>query len=161
MSKVSASKSVFPPSNILVPIDGSENANRALVVGIELSKVFHAELTILNVIPTPNILVEVPVGVGVPPDGLSDYYEQQESNSNQFLERAMEIVKEKTLTNVKTEIIRAQESIVGEIVEYAARKKIDLIVIGTRGLGGFKKLLQGSVSSGVVTHAHCNTVVVR
>ena len=40
-------------------------------------------------------------------------------------------------------------------------EKIDLIVMGTRGMGGFKKMLLGSVSSGVVTHAQCTVLVVR
>ena len=50
---------------------------------------------------------------------------------------------------------------VEEILGVAEKEKIDLIVIGTRGLGGFRKLLQGSVSSGVMTHAKCNVLVVR
>jgi nucleotide-binding universal stress UspA family protein len=42
-------------------------------------------------------------------------------------------------------------SIVGAIVEYAERENIDLLVIGSRRLTGFKKLLVGNVASGVVT----------
>jgi nucleotide-binding universal stress UspA family protein len=52
-------------------------------------------------------------------------------------------------------------SVVQTITDYAVAEKIDLIVIGTRGMGGFKKMLLGSVSSGVVTHAHCDVLVVR
>jgi len=52
-------------------------------------------------------------------------------------------------------------SIVGAIVEYAERENIDLLVIGSRGLTGFKKLLVGSVASGVVTYAHCPVLVVK
>jgi hypothetical protein len=40
-------------------------------------------------------------------------------------------------------------------VEYVERKNIDLIVMGTRGRSGFKRLLLGSTASGVVTYAHC------
>jgi len=52
-------------------------------------------------------------------------------------------------------------SVVQAITDYAASEKIDLIVMGTRGMGGFKKMLLGSVSSGVVTHAQCAVLVVR
>ncbi|HXX96043.1 MAG TPA: universal stress protein [Candidatus Bathyarchaeia archaeon] len=52
-------------------------------------------------------------------------------------------------------------SIVGAIVEYAERENIDVLVIGSRGLTGFKKLLVGSVASGVVTYASCPVMVVK
>ena len=47
------------------------------------------------------------------------------------------------------------------IVDYAEENNIDLIVIGTRGRSGFKKLLLGSVASHVVTYAHCPVLVVK
>ena len=53
------------------------------------------------------------------------------------------------------------ESIVGQIVDYADREKADLIAIGSRGLGGFKRMVIRRVSSGVVTHARCPVLVVR
>jgi nucleotide-binding universal stress UspA family protein len=46
-------------------------------------------------------------------------------------------------------------------VDCAEQKKVDLIVIGSRGLSGFKKLLLGSVASGVVTYSHCPVLVVK
>ncbi len=58
-------------------------------------------------------------------------------------------------------MIIAEESIVSEIIEYAERENIDQIIMGTRGRTGFKKLLLGSVASGVVNLAHCPVLVIR
>jgi nucleotide-binding universal stress UspA family protein len=52
-------------------------------------------------------------------------------------------------------------SVTGSVVQYAERENIDLIVVGTRGRSGFKRLLLGSTASGIVTHAHCPVMVVR
>ena len=61
----------------------------------------------------------------------------------------------------KTEFIVDPASIVGAIVDYAERQNIDLIVIGSRGLSGFKKLLLGSTATGVVNYAHCPVLAVK
>jgi nucleotide-binding universal stress UspA family protein len=61
---------------------------------------------------------------------------------------------------IKTEII-SSINIAGGIVDYAEENNIDLIVIGTRGRSGFKKLLLGSVASHVVTYAHCPVMAVK
>ena len=47
------------------------------------------------------------------------------------------------------------------ILEFAEEKQIDLIVMGTRGRTGFKKLLLGSTASSVVTYSHCTVMVVK
>jgi nucleotide-binding universal stress UspA family protein len=47
------------------------------------------------------------------------------------------------------------------IVDYAERENVDLIVIGSRGRRGFKKMLLGSVASDVVTYAYCPVMVVK
>lgn len=161
MIKKSNSNSVpYTPSKILVPIDGSPNAERALDVGFGLAKTHGAELVILNVIPTPSVLITTSA-FGAPASGLESYYEQQESTANHFIDEAMTAAKKHGVSKVSSQVTRADKSIVEEIIEAAGRSKIDLIVIGTRGSGGFKRLIQGSVSSGVVTHAHCNVLVVR
>jgi nucleotide-binding universal stress UspA family protein len=63
-------------------------------------------------------------------------------------------------TEIKTEII-ISINIPGGVVDYAEQKNIDLIVIGTRGRSGFKKLMLGSVASHIVTYAHCPVLVVK
>ncbi|MFY9794694.1 MAG: universal stress protein [Candidatus Nitrosopolaris sp.] len=85
-------------------------------------------------------------------------------NQEEEAQRWLAIVREKAIDNkikLRTEIIIDAMSIVGAIVEYAERENIDLLVIGSRGLTGFKKLLVGSVASGVVTYAHCPVMVVK
>ncbi len=151
----------FPPSRILVPIDGSANAKRALVAGILLSRNYRAELLVITVIPAPSAFSEAPASLGVIPAGARSYYELQESHAEHFIHEAMDLSKTHRAYKVRMEVERAARSIVEEILGVAEKEEIDLIVIGTRGLGGFRKLLQGSVSSGVMTHAKCNVLVVR
>jgi nucleotide-binding universal stress UspA family protein len=62
---------------------------------------------------------------------------------------------------LQPDVVVTATSIVSAIVEYAKNKDVDLIVIGTRGRSGFKKLLLGSVASGVVTNAACPVMVVK
>lgn len=62
---------------------------------------------------------------------------------------------------LKTEVVVTATSIVSATVEYAKDKNVDLIVTGTRGRSEFKKLLIGSVASGVIIHAVCPVMVVK
>jgi nucleotide-binding universal stress UspA family protein len=148
---------VFPPRLVLAPIDGSENATRALQVAIEISKKFGAELFIITVSPRDRTGLRLPGDISA----AQKYYDEMDMQSERFLEDATDLASKEGLTNVGSEAIPEFQSVVKQILEQAQNKKADLIVIGTRGLGGFRKLLQGSVSSGVVTHAQCNVLVVR
>jgi nucleotide-binding universal stress UspA family protein len=53
------------------------------------------------------------------------------------------------------------DGIVKPILKYAEDEEIDLIVVGTRGRTGIKRMLLGSVASGVVTYAHCPVIIVK
>ena len=66
-----------------------------------------------------------------------------------------------SVIQLKTQVVVSPISVTGSIVQYAERENIDLIVVGTRGRSGFKRLLLGSTASGVVIHAHCPVMVVR
>ena len=79
-------------------------------------------------------------------------------------EKLLDEVKQKaskTDIDVKTEVIIGYTSVAKSIVEYAEERNIDLIVIGTRGMTGIKKMLLGSTASGVVTYAHCPVLIVK
>ena len=60
----------------------------------------------------------------------------------------------------KSEITESNYAAYG-IVDFAEKENCDVIVIGTRGRTGFKRLLLGSVANGVVQHAHCPVLLIR
>lgn len=62
---------------------------------------------------------------------------------------------------LQTEVVVTATSIVSAIVEYAKNKNVDLVVTGTRGRSKFKKLLLGSIASGVIAEATCPVMVVK
>jgi len=62
---------------------------------------------------------------------------------------------------VSTKVILTGIAVYGEIIQYADQENIDLIVIGTRGRSGVKKLLLGSTASGVVIYAACPVLVTK
>ncbi len=166
-SEHAASDSTPLFKNILVAVDGSESSKRAAHVALGLAEKLKAELIVLHAISPPTSYYQsnfpVPVGMAPPPPS------QKEINAYYAYARrvALGIVGDtvseakKVGTNVKTELPEGVSSVVETIINHAAKEHADLIIVGTRGLGGFKKMLIGSVSSGVISHANCPVLVVR
>jgi len=139
-------------SKILVAIDGSDASMDAAEYAISLSKEYNnAELYALHVIRADVDLFG--------PHETSEFMTTMRNEGEKYLNKVRLKVNEKNI-QIKTEII-SSTNIAGGIVDYAEENKIDLIVIGTRGRTGFKKLLLGSVASHVVTYAHCPVLVVK
>ncbi len=141
----------FCPKKILVPIDGSANSTRAVEVATAIAKSYGGELFLLMVVP-------MELQSTGPPEG--PVYEFSKETGDRIFYDVSKIPKSQEVS-VSSRVIRSPNSIVDGIIEYATGNGMDLIVIGTRGLSGFRKLVLGSVSDGVVRHAHCNVLVVR
>ncbi len=75
-----------------------------------------------------------------------------------FVDEARRVV-EKAAPDVRTKVFLHEGPPVTSLV--AASKGADLVVLGTRGVGGFKGLLLGSTSNQVAAHAHCPVAVIR
>jgi nucleotide-binding universal stress UspA family protein len=94
------------------------------------------------------------------PGAIKDVLETQKKDVQKWFDE----IKSKlanTKISVSDRIIVSVTSIVGEILGLAEKGKIDLIILGTRGRTGFKKLLLGSVAECVVNHSSCSVMVVR
>ncbi|HJW19057.1 MAG TPA: universal stress protein, partial [Candidatus Nitrosotalea sp.] len=72
----------------------------------------------------------------------------------------LEVQLKKSNIPYKIEVLEVR-SITDSLVSYAESHSIDLIVMGSRGFGGFKKLLLGSVASGVSQHSKCPVLIVK
>ena len=144
-------------ATVLSLVDGSEPSTRALQVAIEVAQRYGSKLITLSVITAP---VFLPVGTGGSPTDLSMYYEEGTVEAKRAVDDAVKLADAAGVSS-RGEVIEASGSTVETIVDFASRENVDLIVMGTRGLGGLKKLVLGSVSSGVVAHAHCSVLIVR
>jgi nucleotide-binding universal stress UspA family protein len=143
-------------SKILVAVDGSEQSMRAVDYGIELAKKYNAQLIALTVSHIPLSSY----GFGSRPDIVKHEKEKEAMESKEWFIDIEEAAKENKIS-LKTDLVDTQMSIEGTIVEYAESQHVDLILIGTTGRSGFKKLLLGSVASGVVSYAVCPVMVVK
>lgn len=136
-------------ARIVVGIDASEHARRALEWAIEEARLRGASLELVHAFPTPE-LIGMSMVLTLPSD------EELRSAADQVLDETLAAVGgapgvETTMT------VRAggAASVLTEVARGA-----DLIVVGARGLGGFRGLLLGSVTQQVVAHAPCPVVVV-
>ncbi len=145
--------------NILVPLDGSELAECTLFHVKNLFKSgFAGEVTLLNIvmvdIPWVRIRSDEPMVID-----LEAIRERLFARSKKYLtEIASRLVSEGI--KVKTESIEANRP-AETIVEYAKEKGMDLIILGTHGYTGLKKLMMGSVASGVLNQSHVPVLLIR
>jgi nucleotide-binding universal stress UspA family protein len=138
-------------SKILAGVDGSEHSKIAARYAISFAIKYKSELILLYVIP-----VDLGLFGSSPP-----FVVEMEQEGQVILDKIkLEAFKIGKSTQVKTELI-ASPSVVGGIVDFAEKENIDLIVVGTKGRSGLKKLLLGSVASGIVNYAHCPVMICR
>jgi nucleotide-binding universal stress UspA family protein len=149
-----------PPSfrRILVPVDGSANSKKASEVAIGLAKKYGAKLTLFHVVVTPASMITAESMA--PFTNLNEYWAEAREEAEKFQSAIVAMARASGI-EVETKIADNFSSAVQAIVEQSEKVEADLIVMGTRGMGGFKRMLLGSVSSGVVGHAHCSVLVVR
>jgi nucleotide-binding universal stress UspA family protein len=144
--------------NILVPIDGSEYSLNAAQYATRIARNEKAQLFCIHVV-TPRM----PFGYATPAASStkSRYYDDIKNKVESWFDNVRNIAKDEGIFDIKTEIFIDVKSIIESIIEYATRRNIDLIVIGTRGRTGLRRFFMGSVANGVVQHAHCSVLVIR
>jgi len=147
----------------MVAIDGSKESMHAANCAIGVAKRYDAILVVLTVLPQElrydyeidQVDPEVPM---TPVKGVVEL-SRMEIEGEWFTG----IKKNALASNVKieTEILMEEKSVVADIIEYSEKQSIDLIVIGTKGKTGLRRLILGSVSQGILAYAHCPVLLVR
>ncbi|MFX1484913.1 MAG: universal stress protein [Promethearchaeota archaeon] len=137
---------------ILVAVDGSEHSLKAVRYACAMGPSLGAEVVLLHVVPM--LVSATPYH-----DTISD---------QPFL--SLQKVGEDILTRAKTiardlgcEVIDliTQGDPAAKIIDIAKERDISIIIIGSRGLSGIKRLFVGSISDKVASHAHCPVMIVR
>jgi nucleotide-binding universal stress UspA family protein len=138
---------------IVVGIDGSSNSERALDWAMNQAAALHAPLTVIAVHEVPkSYWGGIPV-IGPADVAVLDHLRQAAEQMTQGAESRLGDAKPASV-----EVRAVSGFAVKELVD--ASEDADLLVVGSRGGGGFSRLLLGSVSSQVLQHAACPVVTV-
>ncbi|MGW9529514.1 universal stress protein [Paenibacillus terrae] len=137
--------------HILVAIDGSQHAMKALEAAKTLSKQLQGEphLTVLHVNPALS-MNEPPVGV--------DVDERIEEEGRHILEPASDFLKDEGISYC---MLTGHGDPASIICQSAEQEQADLIIMGTRGKGLVSEIILGSVSHHVIQHAPCPVLTVK
>ena len=144
---------------ILLAIDGSAYSDAAVEEVLKKPWLPHSEVKVITAAEMP-----IPVGMGqwaILPDDLLELEKSVNKAAQTVLDNALlklSTIEDKTL-KVSSELVQGPPG--KAIVEEAERWGADLILMGSRGLGAWNRLLLGSVSSAVIHHAKCSVEVVR
>jgi nucleotide-binding universal stress UspA family protein len=169
---------------IVVSVDGSEPSSHALATAVDIAKRYGARLTIVHAVMDDaplSSLIEVaeshgfmdqitaelddatnikPVPVPITAAPLVAIPEEMlEKIGNLLLEESASKARALGLEQVETALLG--EDAAHEVLRFAEAKDVDLIVCGTRGLGGIKSFFLGSVSHKLLEEAKCPCLVVK
>ena len=137
---------------ILVPTDGSTEAETVLAHAIDLANVHGASLSAIYVMNTASF-------TGLPMEttweGIDDVLRQEGSNA---LETVQETAEDEGI-EIDCQVLEGSPA--REIVRYAGEHDCDLVVMGTHGRGGINRLLLGSVAEQVVRTSPVPVLTVR
>ena len=144
---------------ILLAVDGSAYSDAAVEEVVRRPWPPKSEVKVITAVETPII-------VGMEPwAASSEYFESLDKSVREAADRViqnaltkLQATDDKSL-KISSEVIQGSPRQV--IVEEAERWNADLVIMGSRGLGTWNRLLLGSVSNSVVHHAKCSVEIVR
>jgi nucleotide-binding universal stress UspA family protein len=157
--------SIFP-TKILLATDGSSEAELATQTAVDLAQKTGSELHVIHVLDVAQIAMvnaaatDPMMGLEEPDPILEERFERlSEQRGKEVLDTEVERARSAGVTAAQAHL--KMGGVTREIVHLAEDLGAGLIVMGSRGRGGIRRALMGSVSDSVVRHAHCPVLVVR
>ena len=145
--------------SILTPIDFSDNAGKIAKAAAYVAGTFQAELHLVFVVQN----FEDYSGFFVPPINLPNMEEELFASAQQqmetFVEEQKEIFTAAGVATVTSKVLSGD--VAEEILRYAAKKKVQLIIMGTHGYKGLEKIMFGSVADKIVKTACCPVMTIN
>ena len=146
-------------THILVAVDGSTHADRALAFAADLAVKYEADLTVLNVVSYAST---VPLALGAYAELEGLYAESRsvlQDAGAKIVENAAEQARRLGVEDVKTVVELGSPA--QSICDAADANGVDVIVMGRRGLSDFTGFVLGSISHKVAHSADCTVVTVK
>lgn len=139
-------------NKILVPVDGSRHSKKALITANEIGKYFDSKIILLNVINS----IHLPQMETFDLEMAINFNEEASRESGELLDRAGGYIDDYP-NNI--ELISSEGDAASIIVEVAEENDVDLIVMGSKGLGAFRSAFMGSVSTDVVNKSSKSVLI--
>jgi nucleotide-binding universal stress UspA family protein len=140
-------------THVLIAVDGSMPSRHAARFGLHLAKQLGARVTLLTVLPQPEVIPMGPMGtslVTAPPS-------QRDLDT---LRAQLDAIASES-AGVKAERVVEIGPVAETIIDWASKKGVDMIVMGAHGHRAARRFLIGSVSDRVVQNAHCPVTIWR
>ena len=138
---------------LLVPIDFSEHAGRALAYAIAWGRQLNAHLTLIHVIQSLSD-VGLEMASSAPSAHLERLEKELARHMNGYLQQVVD-------AGAQGDLVMAHGSPVDEMIKVVNDRGIDLIIMGSHGRSGFNRLLLGSMAEKVMRLAPCPVLIVR
>ena len=161
MSKKMPIKDVHVNINkILLAIDKSGYKDKATAYSITLAKALGSKVTVIHIIGKSSFGASGDL-LGYYRGGkLRAFEDALKKEAERFLKVVVEHGQHEGV-EMNSEVIIVDSSPGKGIIDYAKKQKMDLIVIGAKGMTGIQRFLMGSVADGVITYAHCPVLAIR
>jgi len=138
---------------ILVPLDGSDLAKKALDHAEKLGKFFESEILLFQVVPfmpiygSPELVTPLIVD------------EKQKESAEKYLSTLAEGLRQRGFK--VTTIVRTGQQVAVEIIDFAKESGVDLIIMSTHGRSGISRWVLGSIAHKVLIRAEAPTLLIR
>ena len=146
---------------ILVAIDGSATANRGLKAAFELARDEHASVDILHVVDGAAMVPYMSDTGYIPGDYLDRFVEEAREKGRKVLAKAEKQAAEMAIKARGVLVETAGTSVAQVILEQARKLRSDVIVLGTHGRRGLRRIVMGSDAEAVLREAKVPVLLVR
>lgn len=146
----------FEPARIYVCFDGSDHSRRALNTAISMAQKYNASITVAHAVPLPTN----GYGLGDAFYGWDEFEKSAGERFSRILKPYIETAA-KMGVEIRKHFIGGTISVVESLLDGSVQDHAELIIMGSRGVGGFRGLLIGSVSQGIASHSTIPVMIVK
>lgn len=136
--------------HILVPLDGSKLAEKALPLAFKLAKKSKAKVTLLRIVTPPPITIQ--------PSAHHHLSETAEYEAADYLQKMVNRQANESI-DLQSKLLRG--SAASSILYFIEKHNVDLLIISSHGRSGLSRFFLGSVAEAVLRQAPCSTLLLR